>query len=182
MALFDVTLLFELGEERVGAACQRGGGKESRITIVGSVGLSGGFIVVENKALAGSAGTALGRRQSGLFSGRQRHEFPAEIAGSATLAEELDDTAMDLRRLLRTDVACGKRAGKLFKSGADVGNGSLSFLVADLLIGAAEDENQPARDDVAAVGVGELVTQHGELVMFLGQRRVTRASPFLFDG
>ena len=62
MSLFEVALLLELGEERVAAACERRGREQCGITIVVGIGPGGGFIVVEDEALRGSAATALRRR------------------------------------------------------------------------------------------------------------------------
>src|SRR6516165_5944391 len=100
MALFNVALLLELGEERVGTACQGRGRQQRAIAIVGGGGLSSGLIVVEDKAVCWPATTACGGRQSGLLFGTERYEFPMEVTPSVALAEELDDTALDLLRVV----------------------------------------------------------------------------------
>src|SRR5207247_2439745 len=58
MGLFDVALLLELGEERVGTARQGRRRQQRGIAIVVGVGLGGGFVVMENEAQCRPATTA----------------------------------------------------------------------------------------------------------------------------
>src|SRR5438552_1739584 len=105
MALFNVALLLELGEEGVGTA-RYGRRREQRgIAIVGGVGLGGGFVVVENEAVRRPTTTALRRRQDGALVSAEWHELPAEVAGGGALPEEFDDAAMDWHRVVPTEVA-----------------------------------------------------------------------------
>src|SRR5262249_5763713 len=67
MGLFDVALLLELGEECVGTARQGRGREQRGVAIVGSIGLSGGLIVVENEAVRRATTTASRRRQGGML-------------------------------------------------------------------------------------------------------------------
>src|SRR5438128_5431389 len=74
MALFNVALLLELGEESVSTA-RHGRRREQRgIAIVGGVGLGGGFVVVENEAVRRPTTTALRRRQNGALVSAEWHE------------------------------------------------------------------------------------------------------------
>ena len=78
-------------------------------------------------------------------------------------------------------MAARDRPDDPFEASANFGNGALALDLADLLISAAEDENHAARDEVAGIGIGELMTQDGELVVFFRQGRIGLASAFLFD-
>jgi hypothetical protein len=79
-------------------------------------------------------------------------------------------------------MAARDRLGDLFESGADMGDGTLPLLLADLLIGAAEHEEDAAGNEFAAVGVADVMTDHSQLVAFLGQGGVALSAALLFNG
>src|SRR4051794_17922231 len=182
MGLLDVALLFELGEQGVGIARQRSRCEQRGEAIVVGIELGGGFVEMENKAMGRWTTTALRSRQRRTLGGAERHEFPAKVTRRTTFAEEFNNAAMDLHRIVPSSVASRDGLSDLLQTGANLGDRTLPLGLTDLLVGAGEDENQAAWNDFAGVGIGELMPQDGEFVAFFRQRRVASASAFLFDG
>src|SRR5262245_36219255 len=169
MGLFHIALLFEVCEQGVGtlgegSSCQQGG-----ITVVAGVGQGSLFVVIEDEALAGSSATTWGRRQGRLLRGREGHEFPAEVAGDLALANDFGGTLMNLGWIEVATMAIGHSLGDAFQAGANFGNSAGAFLLANFLVGAAENEDDAAGNAVAVIGVSDVVAQHGEFVVFPGQ-------------
>lgn len=73
-----------------------------------------------------------------------------------------------MRRRAVAGRTAGQRLRAAFQPLADRGDSALTFLVADFLVGAAEDEEHAARDDFGGVGVEEVMAQHRQFVVFLG--------------
>jgi hypothetical protein len=89
---------------------------------------------------------------------------------------------MDLHRIVPGRVAACHRLCDPFQAGANLGDGAFTLGLADLLVGAGEDEDHATGDDFLGVGIGELMPQHGEFIAFFRQGRVALASAFLLDG
>jgi hypothetical protein len=119
---FEVVLLFELGEQRVGTAAGRRGRQQDRVAVVRRQRLGGGGIEVPDEALGRPPTTALRRRQRGLLRDRQRHQVPAEAVADGAVAEQLGHAPLDMGPRGAT-MAALHRGGDPLELGADLGDG-----------------------------------------------------------
>ena len=74
------------------------------------------------------------------------------------------------------------RSRDLFQAGTDGRDGLVAGLAADFLVGAAEDEQHPAGNDLAAFGVAQLMADGRQLIVFPRQGGAGLAAALLFDG
>jgi len=182
VALFDVALLFEVGEQGIGTEREWCGGEQRGEAIVSGIGLGGCFIVVEDEAVGGATAATTWRWQRRLFLGREWDEIPAEVAGDGALAQELRDPAVDAGGIGTAAITTCYDLSDTFQAGEDFGDGALALFLADFLIGAAEDKEDAAGDALVGIGVDDLMAEDGKIVILLGQRRVGLAAALLLDG
>ena len=115
---FDITLLFVLREELIGAVGRRRGGDHHGNSVGGFGGRGGGFVERPVEAMRRPREPLARRRQRVAFRSTERDQLPAEEAGRVAFAEQSDDLPLNaFGRRLR--VAAVQFAGQFGQTGAD---------------------------------------------------------------
>jgi len=83
----------------------------------------------------------VGFAKSACFIGSQGDEFPAEVACGGALTHNFGGTLVDVDGILYGGPDTGHGFGKTFQASADFGDGALTLLLANFLVGAAEDKD-----------------------------------------
>jgi hypothetical protein len=95
-----------------------------------------------------------------LLFGCQRHELPTEVTGGGALTEEFGDATLDAIWVGMATMAGCHCMGDGFEPLANRVDGPLALFLTDLLICAAEDEQDATRDVLLFFRIRDVIAEN----------------------